>query len=89
VCDWRLRQGRREAFIETLDVLAVATMGNGQRPDLGFADIRRKDSIGSRAEIKGMESLIPSNIYSILVTMIYVCELLIQRQGAQSGNRWM
>jgi hypothetical protein len=49
-----------------------------------------KDSIGSRAEIKGVESLIPSNIYSILVTMIYVCELLIQRrQGAQSGNRWM
>jgi hypothetical protein len=65
-------------------------MGDGQRPDLGFADIRPEDSIGSRAEIKGVESLIPSNIYSIVVTMIYVCELLIQRrQGAQSGNRWM
>jgi hypothetical protein len=46
-------------------------MENGQRPDLGFADVRPKNSLfGSGAEIKWMESLIPPTIYSVLVTMI-------------------
>jgi hypothetical protein len=42
-----------QAFIETLDVISMVRMGNGQRPDLGFADVRPKNLIiSSRAEIK-------------------------------------
>ena len=47
-------------------------MGNGQRPDLGFADVRRKEFDRFACEIKKMESLIPPNIYSIIMTMICI-----------------